>query len=79
MQSNSPSTKIDSAICDLIAKLSNFSDEHFDTGWMHLTEDELETLTVHLIQHLTQNLDGRLLAGLLLMIREQAKSTCHYD
>jgi hypothetical protein len=79
MQLSTPSSKIDTTVCDLIAKLSNFSDEHFDAEWMHLSDDELETLTIHLIQYLTQNLDGRLLAGLLLIIREQEESPCHYN
>lgn len=72
MQSMNPSAKVDAAICDLVVKLSDFSDDHFNTQWMHLSEKELEVLVVKLIQYWTANLDGRLLSGILLEIREIA-------
>lgn len=67
-----PSQHIDVAICGLVAKISNFSDDHFDANWMHLTEPEIEALAIALIQHWTEQLEGRLLGGLLLAIREKA-------
>ncbi len=69
MSSTQPSPAIDAALCDLLATLSTFSDDHFDAGWMHLNEAELEALVVHLLQHWTKTLDGRLLAGYLLVMR----------
>jgi hypothetical protein len=70
MRSANPSSKIDATLCDLVTRLSNFSDDHFDAQWMHLSEQELEALVIKLLQYWTEHLDGRLLGGILLEIRE---------
>jgi len=67
-----PSPAIDAALCDLIAHLTNYSDNEFDTDAIQVTEVELEQLVVLLIQHLTSTLSGRQLSGYLLLLREQA-------
>lgn len=68
-QSDHPSPLIDAALLDLLAQISNFSDDHFDTAFIALDESELELLVALLLQHWTKTLDGRLLAGCLLVIR----------
>jgi hypothetical protein len=70
MRSANPSSKIDATLCNLVIRLSNFSDDHFDAQWMHLSEQELEALVIKLLQYWTEHLDGRLLSGILLEIRE---------
>ncbi len=73
-QSVHPSPLIDAALLDLLSRISSCSDDHFDTTFMTLDEAELEQLVVLLLQHWTDTLDGRLLAGCLLVIREGAPS-----
>ncbi|NEO98740.1 MAG: hypothetical protein F6K58_08690 [Symploca sp. SIO2E9] len=65
---NSPS-QIDEAINELILKVSDFSDEFFDTEKMHLDGEQLEALVALLIQEWTKNLDGKSLAGYLNVLR----------
>jgi len=72
-QSDNPSPLIDAALLDLLARISNFSDDHFDTAFIALNESELEQLVVLLLQHWTKALDGRLLAGCLLVSRNAAE------
>ncbi len=67
---DSPSPRIDNAILDLIAHISDFSDDYFDASYVAVSESELEQLVVLLLQHWTESLNGRLLAGILLSLRE---------
>ncbi len=69
-QAGGPSPPIDQAVLDLLTRISGFSDAHFDPAFMALNESELEPLVVLLLQHWTDNLEGRLLAGCLLVLRE---------
>lgn len=69
-QTDQPSPLIDRAIIDLLARINHFSDDHFDTAFVTLDESELESLVVLLLQHWTNHMDGRLLAGYLLVLRE---------
>jgi hypothetical protein len=68
---DSPNSKIDAAIYDLIEQISQFSDNDFDAQWIHLHEDEVVNLVILLIQYLTTRLDGKMLCGLLLQIRQE--------
>ena len=74
LQSDNPSPLIDAALLDLLARISSFSDDHFDTAFIALDESELEPLVILLLQHWTHTLEGRLLAGCLLVIRDGAAS-----
>ena len=65
-----PSPVLDAAFYDLLNRISNFSDDHFNAEWLHLSELETEVLLVKLLQHWTEHLEGRLLVGLLLEVRE---------
>ncbi len=65
-----PSVQIDIAICELVVFLNQFSDSFFDSAWMRLSDSEVDFLIVKLINHLKQNLDGRLLTEFLLEIRQ---------
>ncbi len=69
MSSTSISASIDAALCDLIAELSNYSDPDFDSQWLGLQEAELEQLIVLLLYYWRSQLNGRILAGLLLELR----------
>lgn len=66
------SRAIDAAICDLISDLSNYSDPYFDVQCINLSEDELNHLVVLLLDYWRSQLDGRVLASLLLTIRSDA-------
>lgn len=70
LQTDQPSPLIDQAILDLLTRINHFSDDHFDTAFVTLDESELESLVVLLLRHWTEDLDGRLLAGHLLVLRE---------
>jgi hypothetical protein len=72
--SSSASYTLDGAIANLIDKVSNFSDPHFDTGWMNLDEVELIELVALVIGHTTEHLSGQLLGGLLLHLRGQREA-----
>lgn len=65
-----PSPEIDSAICALIAHIESYTDEDFDTESMHVTEDEIERLVIHLVRSLTTTGIGKRLGAYLLEIRE---------
>ncbi len=65
-----PSPRIDAAICDLLAKIQNFSDSYIDISCVQLTERELEQLVVKLIVQLTKELKGNLLAEMISQIRD---------
>lgn len=69
-----PSPHIDAAICDLFAKLQNFSDPYSDISFVQLTERELEEIVVKLIVRLTNELQGKLLAELINEVRDYKKS-----
>lgn len=64
-----PSIQIDSAICDLIAHVENYSDADFDTQWMHITNAEIELLVILLVRSLTRKEIGKLLSEYLLELR----------
>ena len=69
-----PLPLVDAALIDLLARISSFSDDHFDPAFIALDETELEPLVVLLLQHWTNTLDGRLLASCLLTIRNGSVS-----
>lgn len=71
---SAPSTRIDAVICDLIAHIENYSDEDFDSQWMHLTSAEAEAMVVALIRHLMDTTSGKLLSGYLLGSRQEESS-----
>jgi len=64
----------DFGITGLLLRLKNFSDANFDAAWMNLSEQERESLAVILIQGLTANLRGRLIANYLEMMRQGSKN-----
>jgi hypothetical protein len=64
----------DFGVTELLKRLKGFSDANFDAAWMNLTEQELESLAVILIQGLTTNLRGKLLANYLGIMRQGSKS-----
>ena len=61
----------DFAIADLLCRLKTYSDASFDAAWVALKTQEAETLAASLIQTLTANLDGNLLAAYLDAIRSK--------
>lgn len=65
-----PSPEIDRAICALIAHIESYTDEDFETESMHVTEDEIERLVIHLVMSLTTTRIGKRLGEYLLEIRE---------
>ncbi|WP_068819129.1 hypothetical protein [Phormidesmis priestleyi] len=67
-----PCTRIDAVICDLITHIDNYSDDDFDTDWMHLTNAEVEALVIAVIRHLIATMNGKLLSGYLLEIRQES-------
>lgn len=68
--SSIPSRQIDAAFCDLIAAISELSDDYFDSHCLNLTEKEIEFLTIRLIKNLARGLQGQMLRLLLEEIRE---------
>ncbi len=66
-----PSLLIDAAVCDLVAAITYFSDEHFDSDWLNLTEEEVEFLTVNLIHELKRSLQGEILLIHLWRVRQK--------
>ena len=61
----------DFAIPPLLYRLQTYSDHSFDADWVALKDQEAETLAVVLIQTLTANLNGNLLAVYLDAIRSK--------
>lgn len=59
----------DFGITELLAKLKNYSDADFDSTWMQLQQQELETLAAILISALTHSINGKLLGAYLHLIR----------
>jgi hypothetical protein len=59
----------DFSITQLLSRISNYSNADFDAGWMHLTEQELESIAALIIQQLTVNLKGNLIASYLNILR----------
>lgn len=59
----------DFAIAQLLSCISNYSDANFNAEWAHLEEQELEALAALLIQQLTVNLKGSLIASYLQILR----------
>lgn len=59
----------DFGITELRSHLSNYADADFNAALMNLEEQELETLAAILIQRLTKNLKGKLIASYLNAIR----------
>lgn len=74
MYQDIPSPHIDAAMCDLLAKIQNFSDFYIDISCVRLTEKELEQLIVKLIINLTNELKGTLLAEMVSEIRDDKES-----
>ena len=65
----------DFAITDLLHRLQTYSDPHFDANWVTLKPQEAETIAALLIQSLTANLNGNLLASYLNIIRHSKLNT----
>jgi len=59
----------DFGITQLISYLQNYSDADFSAASMNLEEQELESLAALLVQHLLNNLKGKLIASYLHAIR----------
>jgi hypothetical protein len=59
----------DFEIPQLLTRLKTYSDANFDAAWMNLTNSELESLAAILIRELTNNLQGKVIAGYLNAIR----------
>jgi hypothetical protein len=59
----------DFGITELLAKLKNYSDADFDSTWMQLQQQEIETLAAILISALTHSINGKLIAAYLHLIR----------
>jgi hypothetical protein len=59
----------DFGIRQLLSKLNTYSDADFDAGFIHLEEQELESLAAILIGQLTQTLNGKLIASYVNAIR----------
>ena len=59
----------DFGIEELLEKISNYSDDNFDSGRMNLEPEEMEILAALLIQHFINSLNGKLLSGFLNAIR----------
>jgi hypothetical protein len=62
----------DFGITQLLSRISNYSDVNFDAAWMHLTQQELESIAALLIQQLTANLQGNLIANYLNILTNVA-------
>lgn len=62
----------DFGITQLLSRISNYSDADFDATWMQLTQQELESIAALLIQQLTANLQGNLIANYLNILRNVA-------
>lgn len=65
----------DFGITELLAKLKNYSDADFDSIWMQLQQQEIETLAAILISELTQSINGKLLGAYLHLIRHNRLSS----
>lgn len=65
-----PSVKIDAAICNLLARIYNFSDLDFETEAVGLREEEIELIVVKLIEETRENLTGKILSLHLQEIRQ---------
>ncbi|MEH1956422.1 hypothetical protein [Nostoc sp.] len=59
----------DFGITELLAKLNNYSDADFDSAWIQLQQQEIESLAAILISQLTYSLNGKLIAAYLNLIR----------
>ncbi|WGV23486.1 hypothetical protein [Halotia branconii] len=59
----------DFGITELLAKLNNYSDADFDSTWVQLQQQEIETLAAILISGLTHSISGKLIADYLNLIR----------
>jgi hypothetical protein len=59
----------DFGITELLSCISNYVDEDFKAALMNLDEQEVESLAAILIQRLTHNLNGKLIANYLNAIR----------
>lgn len=60
---------IDAAICDLIAAITEFSDDFFDSAWSNLQDSEIEALVGRLLRSLAETLEGQSLQVYLHEIR----------
>jgi hypothetical protein len=64
----------DFGITELLNRLRNFSDTNFNAAYVKLEEQELENLAVILIRELANNLQGKLIADYLNLMRQDRKS-----
>lgn len=66
------------AITDLLHQLKTYSDGKFDAAWAALNTQEAETLAAILIQTLAANLNGKLLAHYLEILRSNNFDAANY-
>ncbi|MEH2253770.1 hypothetical protein [Nostoc sp.] len=59
----------DFGITELLAKLNKYSDADFDSAWIQLQQQEIESLAAILISQLTYSINGKLIAAYLNLIR----------
>ena len=61
------------SIAQLLSRISNYRDRDFDAGRMSLQPQEVEDIATLLIEQLSVNLKGAVLANNLLVIRNRVK------
>jgi hypothetical protein len=66
------SQALDQSITQLLSRISNYHDADFDAARMSLKEQELESIATLLIEQLSANLKGAVLANYLFAIRNRA-------
>lgn len=63
----------DFSITQLLSRISNYRDRDFDAARMSLQQQELEDIATLLIEQLSANIKGAVLANYLLVIRNRVK------
>ncbi|HAX77970.1 MAG TPA: hypothetical protein DCY88_19655 [Cyanobacteria bacterium UBA11372] len=67
------SQPLDQSIAQLLSRISNYRDRDFDGVRMSLQPQEVEDIATLLIEQLSVNLKGAVLANNLLVIRNRVK------
>jgi len=67
------SQALDQSITQLLWRIRNYCDRDFDAARMNVKEQELEGIATLLIEQLSANLKGAVLANNLLIIRNRAR------
>ena len=63
----------DFGIAQLLSRIGNYRDRDFDAARMSLQQQELEDIATLLIEQLSANIKGAVLANYLLVIRNRVK------